>query len=115
MTAFLSSFFVKHIGILNSKKAKHFKKKISEELLPVAWHPKRWWNFCMPEDEKKRNQTNFYRVMLLMYAIWEYWNTLTLDIVQKVLWISSHSDTVQTFFLSDFFGTFVPKYVFTNI
>ena len=19
----------------------------------VAWHPKRWWNFCMSEDENK--------------------------------------------------------------
>ena len=18
----------------------------------VAWHPSRWWNWCMPEDEK---------------------------------------------------------------
>ena len=21
--------------------------------MPIAWHPKRWWNFCVPEDEKK--------------------------------------------------------------
>ena len=21
--------------------------------MPVAWHPKRWWNVCMSEDEKK--------------------------------------------------------------
>ena len=26
---------------------------ISKELMPIACHPKRWWNFCMPEDEKK--------------------------------------------------------------
>ena len=19
----------------------------------VAWHPRRWWDWCMPEDEKK--------------------------------------------------------------
>ena len=24
-----------------------------EELIPIAWHPKRWWNFCMPQDDKK--------------------------------------------------------------
>ena len=29
------------------------KKKISKELMPPAWHPNRWWNFCMPEEEKK--------------------------------------------------------------
>ena len=32
-----------------------FKKRnaISEELMPVAPHPRRWWNFCLSEDEKK--------------------------------------------------------------
>ena len=21
--------------------------------MPVGWHPKRWWDWCLPEDEKK--------------------------------------------------------------
>ena len=21
-------------------------------IIPIAWHPKRWWNICMAEDEK---------------------------------------------------------------
>ena len=21
--------------------------------MPIAWHPDRWWNWCMLEDEKK--------------------------------------------------------------
>ena len=21
--------------------------------MPVAWHPKRWWKFCLSEDDKK--------------------------------------------------------------
>ena len=21
--------------------------------MPVAWHPNRWWEFCVSEDEKK--------------------------------------------------------------
>ena len=29
------------------------KAKIKEELMPVAWHPDRWWNWCVPEHEKK--------------------------------------------------------------
>ena len=29
------------------------KAKIKEELMPVAWHPDRWWGWCMPEDEKQ--------------------------------------------------------------
>ena len=32
------------------------KNLISEELMPIAWFPKRWWNFCMPEDEKKERK-----------------------------------------------------------
>ena len=31
------------------------------DLMPVPWHPRRCWNVCMTEDEKKRNRTNFYR------------------------------------------------------
>ena len=40
--------------ILNSKSAKHLKKKISGELMPVVSHPKKWWNFCMSEGDKKK-------------------------------------------------------------
>ena len=29
------------------------KKMISEELMPVAWYSKRWWNSCISEDDKK--------------------------------------------------------------
>ena len=29
-------------------------KNISEEFMPIVWHPKRWWNFCVSGDEKKK-------------------------------------------------------------
>ena len=29
--------------------------------MTVTWHPKRWWGFCLSEDGKKINRTNFYR------------------------------------------------------
>ena len=35
------------------KKRKVLKNK-SEELMPIARHPKKWWNFCMLEDEKQK-------------------------------------------------------------
>ena len=35
------------------EKRKELKKKISEELMPLAWHPKRWWDCYVSEDEKK--------------------------------------------------------------
>ena len=28
-------------------------KELSEKLMPIAWHPNRWWDWCMSEDEKK--------------------------------------------------------------
>ena len=30
------------------------KAEIKEEFLPIAWHPSRHWDWCMPEDEKKK-------------------------------------------------------------
>ena len=34
------------------KNHKAIKKIINEELMPMAWHPKIWWHFCMSEDKK---------------------------------------------------------------
>ena len=54
------SFFVRLLAWhIKFEKCKHLKKKISEELMPIAWHPERWWNFCMSEDEKKEIEPNF--------------------------------------------------------
>ena len=27
--------------------------------MPVAWHLNRWWNFCVPEGEKKEIEVIF--------------------------------------------------------
>ena len=35
------------------KKRKAQKSKTKDELMPVAWHPSRWWNWCVPEEEKR--------------------------------------------------------------
>ena len=32
------------------------KASIKEELMRVAWHPSRWWDWCMSEDEKKETE-----------------------------------------------------------
>ena len=39
------------------EKYKELKKELSEELMPVAWHPDRWWDWCMSENEKKIDST----------------------------------------------------------
>ena len=51
---FLSNFW---LGI--TEKRKVLKMNISEELMLIAWHPKRWWNFCVSEDEKKEIEPIF--------------------------------------------------------
>ena len=33
--------------------------KISEEVIPIAWHPITWWNFCMSEGETKEIEPIF--------------------------------------------------------
>ena len=38
---------------------KNLKKELSEKLIPVAWHPNRWWDWCMSEDEKKEIDSIF--------------------------------------------------------
>ena len=35
------------------EKRKAQKAKIKEELMPIAWHPSRVMDWCMPEDEKR--------------------------------------------------------------
>ena len=42
------------------KQRKVFKKCISKKLMPVAWHPKGWWDWCMSEDQKKARRIKFY-------------------------------------------------------
>ena len=35
------------------KKRRILKASIKEGLLPVAWHPSRYWDWCVSEDEKR--------------------------------------------------------------
>ena len=51
----LSDFW---LVIVNLKNAKQL-KKISEELMPIVWHPKRWWNFCLSDNERKEIEPIF--------------------------------------------------------
>ena len=36
------------------QKCKAQKAKIKEELMPIAWLPSIWRDWCVPEDEKKQ-------------------------------------------------------------
>ena len=37
-------------------KRKAQKAKIKDELIPIAWHPSRYWDWCISEDEKKETE-----------------------------------------------------------
>ena len=30
------------------------KKKLNQELMSAVWHPTRWWDWCVSEDEKMK-------------------------------------------------------------
>ena len=52
------------------KKRKTKKTKIEEELILVAWHLSRWWDWRVPEDEKKKRYKNYrhkYGLFLIGY------------------------------------------------
>ena len=40
------------LGVIDISSAKACKRKINEESMSIAWHPKRVWDWCMTKDEK---------------------------------------------------------------
>ena len=54
-TVFLSN-------ILNLKNA----KELNEELMLIVWHPSRWWDFWVSEDEKKEIDSIYLSVAYKM-------------------------------------------------
>ena len=41
------------------KKQKAQRANIKKYLMPTAWHPSRWWDWCVTEDEKKETEEIF--------------------------------------------------------
>ena len=42
------------------EKRKAQKASIKKELMLIAWHPSKWWDWCVSEDEKKETETGFF-------------------------------------------------------
>ena len=38
------------------KKRRAQKASIKKELMPIAWHPSKWWDWCISKDEKKETE-----------------------------------------------------------
>ena len=51
------------------KKRKAQRAKIRKELMPIAWHPSRWWDWCIPEHEKKRDR-KIMDVNTKLFCVW---------------------------------------------
>ena len=51
------------------QKRKAQKAKIKEELLPIAWHPLRWWDWCVPNNEKQGIENFFFEHMISVPSI----------------------------------------------
>ena len=49
------------------QKLKTQKAKIKEDLMPIVWNPSRWWDWCFPEDEKKRQKNYGHKQGLFVF------------------------------------------------
>ena len=44
--------------VIDRHNVKHLERN-KKELMPVAWNPTRWWDWCMSEDVKKEIEPIF--------------------------------------------------------
>ena len=75
------------------EKRKALKEKIKEELMTIGWHPKRWWNFSVPEDEKKEIDPIIIEE-LLKYALLVYKKGVLRFLLSELL---KHFEIYQVF------------------
>ena len=47
------------------EKRKAQKAQIEKELMPIAWHPSRWWDWCIPNNEKQETEIFFWQLDML--------------------------------------------------
>ena len=59
------------------QKRKAQKAQIKKELMPIAWHPSRWWDWCVPEDEKKETVTMWAKILAFLCLVTGHKNFLT--------------------------------------
>ena len=41
-----------HHDLLRHHHKRSFSRRIHDEVLPIAWHPNRFWDWCVDEEEK---------------------------------------------------------------
>ena len=45
------------LEVIDLHNVKHLKKY--KQIMSVTWHPTRWWDWCLPKDEKKGIEPTF--------------------------------------------------------
>ena len=56
------------------KKRKAQKAQIKKKLMPIAWHPSKWWNWYVPEDKKKETEKLWAQTWTFLYLVTRYKN-----------------------------------------
>ena len=92
------SFFIKHIKF---EKCKELIKILNEEIMPVAWHPNRWWDWMVHVRRwEKRNRSNVYWKVAQVYVgstqlggievfcFLRYWNILISKFIKILNYIN---------------------------
>ena len=78
------------------QKRKVHKISIKEELLPIAWHTSRYWDWCMSEDEKNKQKNRPF------WPDTKFFDTKELKIkMSSVLNVSNGGSKPEEFSLKD--------------
>ena len=55
-----NAYYCNDNGLIKWCKGYHERKaqkaKIKKQLMPIAWHPSRYWDWCVPEDKKEETE-----------------------------------------------------------
>ena len=49
----IQSFEAIHNELFQFHHKRKYFKSLDEELAPIAWHPDRYWDWCLDEEERK--------------------------------------------------------------
>ena len=58
--------------------------------MPVAWHPSRWWDWCMSEDQKKETEKRDRKIFEITQLFLKLSDILRLKMTR---WIPDHFKT----------------------
>ena len=54
------------------QKHKAQKAKIKDELMPIAWYPSRWCDWCVPDDQKKKRDRNIVGMNMDLFVSFDW-------------------------------------------